>query len=118
MIFAARPFISCLLITIFIARPLFLQWRKTQIQGLKYKIIAAFVLIGFVMQPGIMQMGIEIFKFFSFSNLIKIFYRCVTIDTATDSTSYMYLDLDLECGSASFLEGTRKFVWPFFIIWC
>jgi len=50
--------------TVFILRPLILQWKKTKIKELKYKFIRVFVLIGFTMQPGIMQMGIEILKYF------------------------------------------------------
>ncbi len=61
-IFALRPLISSALMTIFILRPLILQWKKTKLKELKYKLVAVFALIGFVMQPGIMQMGIEIFK--------------------------------------------------------
>lgn len=61
-IFALRPLISSALMAIFILRPLILQWKKTKLKELKYKLVGMFVLIGFVMQPGIMQMGIEIFK--------------------------------------------------------
>lgn len=69
------------------------------------------------MQPGIVQMGIEAFKFFNIFFNSKFTFRCIDITTNGITESFMQRELHLNCDSSNYSNNTKIFIWPFLTLW-